>query len=103
MSKPEKTITIKPNNYMTPEEVANELRLYLNLAECKWKNGKFEFLTEDGVAGFVETSGYAYRKSIDGSDLIAHDLDVDWSEVVRFPSAEWVNADDGSLILLLTI
>lgn len=103
MNKPEKTITVKPNNYMTPEEAAEELRSYLGLAECEWKDGKFEFVTEDGVAGFVETSGYAYRKSVDGSDLIAHDMDVDWCEVVGFPSAEWVDADDGSLILLLTV
>lgn len=103
MDKPEKTITVKPSNYMTPEEAAEELRPYLSLAECEWKNGKFEFVTDDGVAGFVETSGYAFRKNVDGSDSTAHDFDVDWCEVVRFSSAEWVDADDGSLILLLTL
>lgn len=103
MDKPEKTITIKPGNYMTPEEVAEEIRCYLDLAKCEWKKGRFKFTAYNGAEGFVETSGYAYRKNADGSVLNAHDLDVDWCEVVGFPSAEWTDADDGSLILVLAI
>lgn len=94
--------TFGSEQIITPEKIAKELKEEFRHKSCTYdeKHGNWRFVTEDGIVGYVDASGFAYVDCGKHKDEAIHSYDVDWHGLFDLPCFIFATADDGKTYVI---